>query len=81
MTPAEEGRRPGIHGPLATPDAVARGPAPFPATSAAEPIETGFSDWRSRLTGNLARRSDGRWTPLTWTHAAELPTPEKPAGD
>ncbi|HEY2379175.1 MAG TPA: hypothetical protein VGH98_24555 [Gemmatimonadaceae bacterium] len=32
------------------------------------PRETGFADWRRRLTGNLSRRSDGRCTPLPWTH-------------
>ena len=58
----------GIHDPLATQEALAREPAPFPHTTAAEPEETGFVDWRTRLTRNLARRSDGRWDPLTRVH-------------
>ena len=80
MTAGDDGRRPRVHGPLATPEAIAHGPAPFPATSVDAPIETGFTDWRRRLTGNLARRSDGPWVPLTWTHASE-PEPNKPAAD
>ncbi len=56
------------HGPLAAPQPVANEPAPFPKTTEQSPIETAFADWRKRLTGNLSRRSDGRWDPLTWTH-------------
>ena len=63
--------RPWVHGPLATPEASANEPAAFPATTAEAPIETGFADWRRRLTGNLSQRSDGRWTPLTWTRGDE----------
>jgi len=81
MTGVQDGRRPNLHGPLATPDAIARGPVPFPATSVDAPLETGFTDWRRRLTGNLSRRSDGRWTPLTWTHTSDVESREDPAGD
>jgi hypothetical protein len=56
------------HGPLAAPEAIANEPAPFPSITADAPLETGFADWRKRLTNNLSRRSDGRWAPLTWTH-------------
>ena len=56
---------------LATPAAVAAEPAPFPHTTAAEPFETCYEDWRERLRRNLSRRSDGRWEPLTRIHAAE----------
>ena len=80
MTRDDEVRRLQVHGPLATPEAIALSPAPFPATSEEAPLETGFADWRRRLTGNLARRSDGRWAPLTWTHAAE-PQSDESAGD
>lgn len=79
MTRREDAVRHRVHGPLASPEAIAKEPAAFPATTGEEPHETGFTDWRHRLTGNLSRRSDGRWTPLTWTHAAE-PPPE-PADD
>lgn len=50
---------------LATQAAVALEPAPFPHTTTEEREETGFADWRVRLRHNLARRSDGRWDPLT----------------
>lgn len=73
MTGSDDARRPRVYGPLATPDAVAREPAPFPRTTDDLPEETGFADWRRRLTSNLSRRSDGRWAPLTWTHAADTP--------
>ena len=56
------------HGPLASQAAVAKEPAPFPSITMEAPVETGFVDWRRRLTANLSRRSDGRWAPLTWTH-------------
>ena len=71
MTNRDEGPRPGLHGPLATPEATANEPAPFPKTTNELPNETAFPDWRDRLTANLSRRSDGRWEPLTWTHANE----------
>ena len=73
MTRSDDARRPWVHGPLATAEAVAREPAPFPRTTKDVPEETGFADWRRRLTSNLSRRSDGRWAPLTWTHAADAP--------
>ena len=73
MTPSDDTRRPRVHGPLATPERVAHEPAPFPRTTSDMPEETGFPDWRRRLTSNLSRRSDGRWAPLTWTHAALAP--------
>jgi len=54
----------GSHGAHQTKAQLARQPRPFPvATTAA--VESGFTDWRDRLTRNLARRSDGRWEPLT----------------
>jgi hypothetical protein len=56
--------------PLATPEANGREPAPFPSVTDAEPEETGFADWRARLTRNLSRRSEGRWEPLTRVHRA-----------
>ena len=71
MTNRDEGPRSELHGPLATPAATANEPAPFPQTTNELPNETAFADWRDRLTANLSRRSDGRWEPLTWTHAAE----------
>ncbi|MFL5612976.1 MAG: hypothetical protein ACJ796_04875 [Gemmatimonadaceae bacterium] len=58
------------HGPLASSRAVADEPAPFPKVTTEAPVESAFVDWRERLTGNLSRRSDGRWQPLTWTHGA-----------
>lgn len=60
-----------VRGPLATPEAVAAEPSPFPSVTSEAPVETGFADWRHRLTGNLSRRSDGRWSPLTWIHRLE----------
>lgn len=57
-----------LHGPLESPEAIANEPAPFPSTTPEAPLESGFADWRERLTTNLSRRSDGRWAPLTWTH-------------
>ena len=57
-----------IHGPLAAPHAIANEPIPFPSITDEAPVESGFADWRQRLTSNLSRRSDGRWAPLTWTH-------------
>lgn len=63
-------RRTQDNSPFATAEAIAKEPVPFPRTTADRPIETGFADWRRRLTANLSRRSDGRWEPLTETHAA-----------
>lgn len=60
----------GYNAPLATQEAIALEPAPFPRTTDAEPDETVFADWRARLTRNLSRRSDGRWDPLTRVHRA-----------
>lgn len=71
MTHPDEPRRQHIHASLETAEAIAREPAPFPVTTREAPLETLFADWQRRLTRNLARRSDGRWEPLTWTHAAE----------
>lgn len=51
--------------PAASPFEVAAEPAPFPVTTDALPVESFFPDWRRRLVRNLARRSDGRWDPLT----------------
>ena len=62
--------RGGTHAPLATQEAIAREPAPFPHATDSEPQETAMADWRVRLTHNLARRSDGRWDPLTRVHRA-----------
>lgn len=50
------------------PGAIGRDPVPFPAASATAPYTAWHADWRRRLASNLARRSDGRWDPLTWTH-------------
>ena len=65
-----------VHGPLATAEAIANEPAPFPSKTKAAPCETCFPDWRRRLTRNLSRRSDGRWEPLTFTHANETTADE-----
>ena len=56
--------------PLATQAAVALDVAPFPVASADAPDEVGFANWRDRLRHNLARRSDGRWDPLTRVHTS-----------
>lgn len=70
MSESAHGRSGGRSGsPLATAEQTARQPAPFPTTSTAEPMESGFPDWRRRLSRNLSRRSDGRWEPLTRTSA------------
>ena len=76
MTDRDDAPRSRFHDPLASPEAMAKEPAAFPSTTSEAPLETGFADWRKRLTGNLSRRSDGRWTPLTWTHGATVPGPE-----
>jgi hypothetical protein len=57
-----------IRGPLATAEAIANEPAPFPKMTTEAPFESVYADWRERLTANLSRRSDGRWEPLTWIH-------------
>jgi hypothetical protein len=69
MSMREDALRNRIREPLATADALATEPAPFPRTTTEAPFESVFADWRERLTANLSRRSDGRWEPLTWTHA------------
>jgi hypothetical protein len=61
--------------PLQTPEELAREPAAFPQRSTTQPFETGYPDWRGRLTRNLARRSDGRWEPLTHVHATDESAP------
>ena len=55
--------------PLATPEELAAEPAAFPRVTVELPVETAFADWRERLSRNLARRSDGRWEPLTYIEA------------
>jgi hypothetical protein len=57
-----------VRQPQASAADVASEPAPFPQTSTDSPLESWYPDWRRRLTRNLARRSSGRWDPLTWTH-------------
>lgn len=52
------------HDPLATPEAVSHEPSPFPGATI-DAREVMREDWRQRLTRNLARRSDGRWEPLS----------------
>lgn len=71
MSGGERPARPYVRAPLATPEETANEPAPFPATTPERPFETGFADWRQRLTRNLSRRSVGRWEPLTRTHGEE----------
>jgi hypothetical protein len=39
-----------VRSPIATPEEVAREPAPFPSKEDDRPIETFFPDWRRRLT-------------------------------
>ena len=56
------------HGVHQTAEQRAREPVPFPVTSVAHPLESGFADWRERLTRNLSGRSDGPWEPLTRVH-------------
>ena len=70
----------GIRRPVATPKQVAAEPVPFPQKTAALAQESFFADWRDRLARNTARRSDSRWEPLTWVHAADAP-PEPPVTD
>jgi hypothetical protein len=62
-----------ISRPLQTQAEIAAEPAAFPSTSADAPIESGYPDWRDRLTRNFARRSDSRWEPLTRVHAPATP--------
>lgn len=68
--PEPNSRQWSLRGPHAAPDAFVNEPAPFPKTTDDAACESGFSDWRERLTRNLSRRSDGRWEPLTRTHGA-----------
>jgi hypothetical protein len=56
--------------PRATSEELAKEPAPFPSQSVTDCEESWYADWHMRLTRNLARRSDGRWEPLTWFHQA-----------
>lgn len=70
---AEAPLRSSIRSPLASPAEVAGEASPFPTQDADANDESFFPDWRRRLSRNLARRSDGRWDPLTWTHAANIP--------
>jgi hypothetical protein len=58
--------------PRATAEELANEPPPFPTSSDTEREESWHADWRVRLTRNLSRRSDGRWEPLTWFHAADV---------
>jgi hypothetical protein len=51
---------------LATPAEVAAEPAPYPVRSVDHTQEVLFDDWQLRLRRNLARRSDGRWEPLSY---------------
>jgi hypothetical protein len=60
--------RPFVRVPLATPLEIAAQDAAYPATHAGQPDESLFPDWRDRLARNLARRSDGRWDPLSYVH-------------
>jgi hypothetical protein len=69
------GRWPLLRSPTATPEEVAAEPAPFPPKTADAPVETFFADWRRRLNRSLSRRSDSRWEPLTWAHAADDQNP------
>jgi hypothetical protein len=54
---------------LESPTELANEPEPFPTRSAEKTVELGYDDWRARLTRNLARRTDGRWDPLTHVEA------------
>jgi len=65
--------------PVATPRQVAAEPPPFPAKTAACPLEAFYPDWRQRLTRNLSRRTDSRWDPLTWVHAEDILNSTRPA--
>ena len=60
-----------VRAPLATPEEVANEPTAFPRVTTEQPVEKAYPDWRKRLTQNLARRSDGRWEPLTYIEASE----------
>src|SRR5690242_5166053 len=71
MTRRDAAPRLGLRGPLATPEATANEPAPFPKTAKNSPFEGAYAELRERLTGNLSRRSDGRREPLTWTDSTE----------
>jgi hypothetical protein len=62
-----------VRSPLATPEELANEPAAFPHVTPAMPVETAFADWRERLSRNLARRSDGRWEPLTYIEGRAEP--------
>lgn len=64
-TPGDEAPRSWVRRPLATPAELATEPDAYPESPLAGGPESFFPDWRTRLTKNLARRSDGRWDPLT----------------
>lgn len=68
----------GSHGAHQTGAQLAREPKPFPTQTTEALVESGFNDWRDRLTRNLARRSDGRWEPLTWVEG-DTPSPAEAA--
>ena len=79
MSGGKNARHRSVRSPVATPAEVANEPAAFPATTVDRPNESVFPDWRRRLLRNLSRRSDSRWEPLTWVHAAQsdgLASPE-----
>ena len=78
MTTWDDWARPS-HGAHATHEQLAVQPAPFPSKTTAAPEEVGYDDWRKRLSRNLARRSGGRWEPLTYVRAAGTAALLKPA--
>ena len=51
---------------LATHAQVAAEKPPFPLRSEGDTEEVFYTDWQLRLARNLARRSDGRWEPLSY---------------
>lgn len=61
-----DGHRSFIRRPLATPSQTANDDPAYRVTDAARPTESLFADWSQRLARTLARRSDGRWDPLTY---------------
>ncbi|HYD52842.1 MAG TPA: hypothetical protein VEA99_09455 [Gemmatimonadaceae bacterium] len=67
--------RPYDRAPLATPAQTATEVPAFPVPTVELPLQSLFGDWRQRLTRNLSRRSDSRWDPLTYLHAAPVREP------